>query len=78
MELDERGYIKVSPKVLAREMEKGIRDPDYLRKLGEAGRQAWLDRFTWAKIVKSYERILRGETVISPMQSDPVEGAIGG
>jgi L-malate glycosyltransferase len=75
---DERGYITVSPTILAREIEKGIRAPDYLRKLGEAGRQAWLDRFTWEKIVKSYERVLRGETVVSPMQSDAAQGAVGG
>jgi glycosyltransferase involved in cell wall biosynthesis len=77
-DVDDRGYTKVSPSVLAREMEKGISSPDYLRRLGAAGRKAWLDRFTWAKIAKSYELILRGETVISPMQSDPVEGAVGG
>ncbi len=77
-DVDNRGYVKVSPEILAREMEKGIRAPDYLRKLGDAGRQAWLDRFTWAEIVKSYELILRGETVISPLQSEPVEGAVGG
>jgi hypothetical protein len=59
-------------------MEKAVRSPDTLRRLGAAGRQAWLDRFTWAKIAKSYELILRGETVISPMQSDPVEGVVGG
>lgn len=77
-DVDDRGYTKVSPTVLAREMEKGIRSPDTLRKLGEAGREAWLDRFTWAKIAESYELILRGETVISPMQSAPVEGAVSG
>jgi glycosyltransferase involved in cell wall biosynthesis len=77
-DVDDRGYTKVSPSVLAREMEKGIASPETLRKLGVAGRQAWLDRFTWAKIAKSYERILRGETVISSMQSDSVEGAGGG
>ena len=77
-EVDERGYIKVSPTILAREIEKGIRAPDYLRKLGDAGRQAWLDRFTWAKIAKSYERILRGEMVVSPMQSNAIERAVGG
>ena len=77
-DVDDRGYVKVSPEVLAREVEKGIRAPDSLRKLGEAGRQAWLDRFTWAKIANSYEQILRGETLISSMQSDPVEGAVGG
>jgi glycosyltransferase involved in cell wall biosynthesis len=72
-EVDERGYTRVSPAVLAREMEKAIRSPELLRQLGAAGRQAWLDRFTWTKITKSYERILRGETAMSPLQSDAAE-----
>lgn len=75
---DDRGYITVSPAVLAREIEKGIRAPDHLRKLGAAGRRAWLNQFTWAEIAKSYEAILRGEAVISPMRSELVEDAIGG
>jgi glycosyltransferase involved in cell wall biosynthesis len=75
-DIDERGYVKVSPAVLAREMEKGIRSPDHLRKLGAAGRQAWFDRFTWAKIAKSYERILRGEVVSSPVQSNAAERVV--
>ena len=58
-------------------MEKGYPRAGHLRKLGEAGRRAWLNRFTWAKIAKSYERVLRGETVMSPMQSESVEGAVG-
>ena len=77
-DVDERGYTKVLPSVLAREMEKGIRSPEYLRQLGEAGRRAWLERFNWAKIAQSYERILRGETVLSPMQPVPQDEAIGG
>jgi glycosyltransferase involved in cell wall biosynthesis len=77
-DVDERGYIKVSPTVLAREIEKGIRSPDLLRKLGASGRQAWLDRFTWAKIAGSYERILRGEGVASPMPAGTAERAVGG
>ena len=76
-DVDERGYIKVSPTVLAREIEKGIRSPGYLRELGAAGRRAWSDRFTWAKIAKSYERILRGEIAASPMQSNAAERAVG-
>jgi glycosyltransferase involved in cell wall biosynthesis len=76
-DVDECGYIKVSPSVLAREIEKGIRAPDHLRKLGAAGHQAWLDRFTWEKIARSYERILRGEMVVSPLQPGAAEGAVG-
>jgi glycosyltransferase involved in cell wall biosynthesis len=70
-EADERGYIKVSPDVLAREIEKALRSPDQLRALGEAGRRAWQERFTWSKIAQSYERILRGETVMAPMEAGP-------
>ncbi len=74
-DVDERGYTKVSPSLLAREMEKAVRSPEYLRQLGEAGRRAWLDRFNWGKIAQSYERILRGETVLSSMQHVPEEEA---
>jgi len=76
-DVDERGYTKVSPSVLAREMEKAVHSPEYLKRLGEAGRRAWLDRFNWAKIAQSYERILRGETVLSPMQVAPQDEAVG-
>jgi glycosyltransferase involved in cell wall biosynthesis len=76
-EADDRGYIKVSPDVLAREIEKGIHSPDQLRALGETGRRAWQERFTWFKIAQSYERILRGETVMAPMQAEPARGMAG-
>jgi glycosyltransferase involved in cell wall biosynthesis len=69
-DVDTRGYVTVSPAILAREIEKGVCTPDYLRNLGAAGRQAWRDRFTWANIAKSYEGILRGETVKPAVQSD--------
>lgn len=72
-EADDRGYVRVSPAILAREIEKGLRSPENLRKLGAAGRQAWLAQFTWAKISESYERVLRGETVVSQMQPDAAE-----
>ncbi len=65
-EVDDKGYVKVSPVVLAGEMEKAIRSPDLLQRLGAAGQKAWRERFTWGAIAKSYERVLRGETVASP------------
>ncbi len=74
-DVDERGYTKVSPAVLAQEMEKAVRTPEYLRKLGEAGRRAWQERYTWAKIARSYEQILRGETVSSPAIADAAAAA---
>jgi L-malate glycosyltransferase len=72
-DVDERGYTKVSPSVLAREMEKAVGSPERLRKLGEAGRRAWQERFTWARIAQAYERVLRGETVTAPAISETVE-----
>jgi glycosyltransferase involved in cell wall biosynthesis len=66
-DVDEKGYVKVSPDVLAAEMEKAIRSPELLRRLGAAGQQAWRERFTWGAIAKSYERVLRGEAVAAPL-----------
>ncbi|WP_298258666.1 glycosyltransferase family 4 protein [Bradyrhizobium sp.] len=77
-EVDERGYTNVSPDVLARELEKAVRSPDFLHKLGEAGHLAWQERFTWTTIGRSYERVLRGETVMSPMMSETVEAPARG
>jgi glycosyltransferase involved in cell wall biosynthesis len=74
-DVDERGYTKVSPAVLAQEMEKAVRSPEYLRKLGDAGRRAWQDRFTWARIAQSYEQVLRGEAFRSPMISEAGDAA---
>lgn len=74
-DVDERGYTKVSPAALAQEMQKAVRSPEYLRKLGDAGRRAWREHFTWARIARSYEQILRGETVISPVISEVAEAA---
>lgn len=71
-DVDERGYVRVSPDVLASEMERAIRSPDLLNQLGAAGRQAWRERFTWATIAKSYERVLRGETVAAPLMPQAV------
>ena len=64
-DVDVRGYVRVSPDVLALEMEKAMKSPDLLRRLGAAGHQAWRERFTWKAIAKSYERVLRGEAVLA-------------
>lgn len=61
-DLDEKRYVQVSPDVLAREMEKAMQSEDLLRQLGAAGRKAWQERFTWAKIARSYEKVLQGDT----------------
>ncbi|WP_407654566.1 glycosyltransferase [Bradyrhizobium prioriisuperbiae] len=65
-DVDARGYVRVSPDLLAAEMEKAVRSPDLLQRLGAAGHKAWRERFTWQVIAKSYENVLRGETVFAP------------
>jgi L-malate glycosyltransferase len=77
-EVDERGYTRVSPDVLAQEMEKAVRSPDDLRKLGETGHRTWQENFTWSKIAQSYERILRGEAATPPMIHQAREAAAEG
>lgn len=77
-DVDDRGYTKVSPGVLAREMEQAVRSPERLRALGETGRRIWRERFTWSEISRSYERILRGETVMSPLPAEGGEEVVGG
>jgi glycosyltransferase involved in cell wall biosynthesis len=66
-EVDKKNYVKVSPDVLAAEMERAMVAPALLKQLGAAGHRAWRERFTWATIAKSYEHVLRGETVSSPL-----------
>jgi glycosyltransferase involved in cell wall biosynthesis len=67
-EVDEKNYVKVSPDVLAAEMERAMNSPALLKQLGAAGHEAWRERFTWAAIAKSYEQVLRGEMVTSPLK----------
>lgn len=59
-EKDERGYTRVAPTVLAREIAKAIEDPTKLSSLGKVGKDAWEERFTWSAIARQYETILRG------------------
>jgi glycosyltransferase involved in cell wall biosynthesis len=75
-DVDAKNYVKVSPDVLAAEMQRMMRSPALLKQLGAAGQQAWRDRFTWATIAKSYERVLRGEKVSAPLmpQADAMTG----
>lgn len=64
------GYTKVEVPTLARQLAVMANDRDHLRQLGATGKTRWLERFTWAKIVEEYERVLVGEAVSSP-RSEP-------
>jgi glycosyltransferase involved in cell wall biosynthesis len=59
---DDRGYVRVAPAVLAREMERCMADPDKLALLGAVGKERWRRMFTWQAIVPRYEAILSGRT----------------
>ena len=52
---DARGYTRVEPAVLAREMERCMGAPDLLAQIGAAGKESWRRKFTWQAIVPRYE-----------------------
>ena len=57
---DERGHTHVDPAVLAERITELAANPAQLAALGQAGRRAWAERFTWEKIVGKYEAIFAG------------------
>lgn len=59
-ERDGRGYTRVDPAVLAAEIERMMADPELLRRLGAAGREAWRTTYNWSAIARRYEAILAG------------------
>jgi glycosyltransferase involved in cell wall biosynthesis len=59
-EKDERGYTRVDPSVLAREMERCMDSPDMLARIGATGKERWRRLFTWQAIARQYESILMG------------------
>lgn len=67
---DERGYTRVEPMVLAREMASLMADPQRLRVLGETAHRRWSESFSWQHIARRYEAILRGEA--GPLRRDEV------
>jgi glycosyltransferase involved in cell wall biosynthesis len=60
--IDEAGFTRVDPAVLARSIETMIRDAPLRRRLGEAGRRSFREKFYWRLIAKSYEKILSAPT----------------
>jgi glycosyltransferase involved in cell wall biosynthesis len=57
---DKCGYTRVDPFVLAREMERCMKAPDMLARLGATGKERWRRKFTWQAIALQYESILSG------------------
>ncbi|WP_210247668.1 glycosyltransferase family 4 protein [Salinarimonas soli] len=59
-EKDERGYVKVDPAILATEIDRLLQDDALRASLGEEGRRAWREHFTWDVISRRYLAILAG------------------
>lgn len=51
------GYVDGEPTDLARTIESLLNNPPELARLADAGHSAWLERFTWEKIVLEYEAL---------------------
>jgi glycosyltransferase involved in cell wall biosynthesis len=54
---DSEGYTRAEPKVLARAIEKLIKDPVRLSRLGANGKAASMARFNWANLAGEYENL---------------------
>lgn len=59
---DARGYTRVDPATLAREMMRCMKDREGLSRLGATARERWRSYFTWAVVAGYYEDILAGRT----------------
>lgn len=58
--VDETGFTRVDPAVLAKAMSALMADPAGLAELGATGRERWRRFFTWRGIAERYEAILEG------------------
>jgi glycosyltransferase involved in cell wall biosynthesis len=56
--VDERGYTRVDPGVLMREMQRCLESPELLEQIGRTAKQRWREEFTWQAIAPRYEKIL--------------------
>ena len=56
-EKDEKGYTRVSHKILAGEMAKMMSNVPRLREMGNRGKHNWSKSFTWHKITTQYEQV---------------------
>lgn len=56
-EMKAYGRIIASPVEMAEEVNALLNDAECRRELGTAARHAWRERYTWEKVVDSYERV---------------------
>jgi glycosyltransferase involved in cell wall biosynthesis len=55
--VDDLGYTRVEPAVLADHISRLVADPAWLERLGRDGRRNWAERFTWAEVAGRYEAL---------------------
>jgi L-malate glycosyltransferase len=56
--LDEKGYTRVRETDLASAMAELMRQPDRLKRLGEAGRRNWAETYNWKNVAQQYEQLI--------------------
>ncbi len=54
---DEKGYCKADVNASIKMVEEFCKDSTKRIRMGTAGHEAWLERFTWEKIAKDYEKL---------------------
>ncbi|MEA2440677.1 MAG: L-malate glycosyltransferase [Thermoleophilaceae bacterium] len=56
----EDGLVVADAAEVGRLVDELLADPDRRREMGERGRRAWEERFSWGTIARSYERLYEG------------------
>jgi L-malate glycosyltransferase len=68
-DLDDRGYTRVDPAVLARKIEDLQQNPECLSALGKRGKEACQSRYNWDAITSEYESLF--EKLIPQIGEEP-------
>jgi glycosyltransferase involved in cell wall biosynthesis len=53
------GLVEADPQAVARALDELLADPARRRAMGESGRRAWEERFTWDAVATKYEALYR-------------------
>ncbi|MEA2412909.1 MAG: L-malate glycosyltransferase [Thermoleophilaceae bacterium] len=51
------GLVEADPQAVARVVDELLADPERRRAMGESGRRAWEERFTWDAVASKYEEL---------------------
>jgi glycosyltransferase involved in cell wall biosynthesis len=53
------GLVEADPRAVASTVDALLADPERRRTMGESGRRAWEQRFTWDRVAGRYEELYR-------------------